>query len=72
MNYKILIAALCLGILIGLAITGTTPHTTGAVVTCYAENQPCVCDEIECRCGELVLPVSYCINDIKDQSKILS
>ncbi len=62
MKYRILLAALCLGILVGLTFFGQSEVTpTGtASFNCYVENEPCSCDDKQCVCGEHTVPIEYC------------
>lgn len=62
MKIKILLVALFLGILVGLTMFSNNNTPTSAATTCYAENEPCVCDKVECKCGEIIMPVDYCFN----------
>ncbi len=62
MKYRILLAALCLGILVGVTIfqpEGLTATGT-ATLDCYVENEPCSCNAEQCVCGNHTVPVSYC------------
>ena len=66
MKYRILLAALCLGILIGVTVF-TQPEvrsvTGSAALDCYVENELCDCNDKECICGERTVPASYCSKD---------
>jgi len=59
MKYRILMFALCLGILVGVTLFGPT-EITGAATDCYAFNELCECDEIECICGDRTISAEYC------------
>ena len=67
MKTKILIVTLFLGILVGLTMFSGNNTPTSAATTCYAENEPCVCDTVECKCGEITLPAEYCFSDTNSQ-----
>jgi hypothetical protein len=63
MKIRILLAALCLGILVGVVLF-TQPEirslTGTATFDCYVENQPCECTSEHCVCGNATVPASYC------------
>ena len=60
MKYKIILFAFFLGILIGVTIFASPVLTGSAVTECYVENELCECDDVECVCGENVVPIEYC------------
>ncbi len=66
MKYKILIAALCLGILIGVTLF-TQPEvrnlTGKAIQNCYVENELCECNSEECVCGNKTVDAEYCLTN---------
>ncbi|MBS3147784.1 hypothetical protein J4219_02785 [Candidatus Woesearchaeota archaeon] len=68
MNWRILLFAFILGIVVGFSFI--RPHATGAVVTCFAENEPCVCDTTTCSCGNQTLPAEYCSQTLNTESDI--
>ncbi len=63
MRYQILLAALCLGILVGVSIF-TQPEirapTGSASINCYVENELCECSTTECVCGNHTVEADYC------------
>jgi len=59
MKHHILIIAFFLGIVLGFILFSKPAHT-GAVVTCFANNQPCVCHTDTCTCGNETVPLAYC------------
>jgi len=68
MKYQILLAALCIGILVGVTIF-TQPEarsiTGSASLDCYVENEKCECNDNECVCGSHTVPAEYCIKKFK-------
>jgi type 1 fimbria pilin len=66
MNYRILIAALCLGILVGITIFQPDAQTATGTATfnCYVENEPCSCDSKQCVCGNQTIPAEQCSNKV--------
>ncbi len=59
MNYRIILAVFCLGILIGVTFF-SQPEITGKATECYVDNELCTCDEKECVCGEKTINADYC------------
>jgi hypothetical protein len=66
MKYRILIAALCLGILVGVTLFHQDASTATGMATfdCYVENQPCNCNSEQCICGNQTVPATYCIKKV--------
>jgi len=68
MKYQILLAALCLGILVGVTIF-TQPEARGvtgsATLDCYVENELCKCNSTECLCGNQTVPAEQCEKSFK-------
>ncbi len=65
MKYRILLAALCLGILVGVTLFAQPEvrSLTGSFEQeCYVENELCACDEQKCVCGNQTVPADYCKN----------
>ncbi|MEM3154567.1 MAG: hypothetical protein QW165_03330 [Candidatus Woesearchaeota archaeon] len=61
MKWQILLAALCLGILVGVTMfSGNSASTGTATFDCYVENAPCICNEEKCICGNHTVPAGYC------------
>lgn len=61
MKYQILLAALCLGILVGVTIFTPEAKVTGsASLNCYVENELCECSTTECICGNQTVEADHC------------
>jgi len=62
LKYQILLAALCLGILVGITIFAQPEMraTGAATLNCYVENALCDCNATECVCGNQTIPVEQC------------
>ena len=60
MNYRILLTAFCLGILIGVTIFASPTITGQATEDCYLNNQLCECQESICNCGDRTISAEYC------------
>lgn len=66
---RILLYALCLGILVGVTVFSNVPLTpTGQVIQdCYVDNLPCSCGPDYCVCGEEKVPATYCTQDLNSE-----
>lgn len=66
MKSRILLIALCLGILVGVTLFSFQESLTiTGASTCYVENEPCTCEGEECICGEQTVPLDYCLSRFK-------
>jgi len=61
-----LIAVLLIGIFVGYNLL-KEGEMTGASTTCFFNNEPCTCNEIECVCGEYVIEARMCYDNLQQR-----
>ena len=64
MKRILLIAIFVTGFILGFFLIYDSPKITGQAVVCSFENQDCICNNINCTCGDIVIPKELCYDEL--------
>ena len=58
-----MIAIFIIGFIAGFFLIYDSPEITGQAIVCSFENNNCICNNVNCTCGDLVISKELCYDD---------